>query len=182
MKRPQSMSEFLDLMTRFRSEEAHQAMGQLSAHNTDVFISTFAKSGTTWMQQIVHQLRSNASNSFEDIYEVVPWMESALDMNIDLNSPQQGKFRAFKSHQSYENLPKNARYISVFRDPATVIPSWFRFFEGWLFETDSISLDEFAKEFYLKRFTNHQDHFEQWTICTKINQNSQKFYSADTLT
>lgn len=160
--RPSSMQEFLAVMERFRSKEAQIVADNMLSQRSDVFISTFAKSGTTWMQQIVHQLRTGTDESFEDIYEVVPWIENAFDMNIDLAAPQPGQFRVFKSHMSYQAIPKASRYITVLRHPADVICSWFRFFEGWLFETDSISLDEFATEFYLKKFALHQAHYQQW--------------------
>lgn len=83
-------------------------------------------------------------------------------MNIDITAQQQGKFRVFKSHMSYESLPKSGRYITVFRNPDDVVCSWYRFFEGWLFETGSISLDEFAMGFYLTQSSRHQAHFQQW--------------------
>lgn len=162
IERPSSIKQFLALMKHFRSPESQAAADAMQSNSTDVFISTFAKSGTTWMQQIVHQLKSGADDSFADIYEVVPWIESALDMGINLDTPQAGLFRAFKSHMSYDCLPKSKRYITVFRNPAEVACSWFRFFEGWLFETNSIALDEFARHFYMSRFSDHQAHYEQW--------------------
>ncbi len=157
--RPQTIQQFVSMMEHFRSPEARAAVNQLQPRATDVFISTFAKSGTTWMQQIVHQIKCRTDDTFSDIYNVVPWIESAIDMNIDPAGPQRGEFRAFKSHLSYGSLPKGSRYIIVVRDPITVIPSWFRFFEGWLFEAGSLTLDDFAREFYLPRFDDHADHF-----------------------
>jgi hypothetical protein len=147
------------MMRHFRSPQARSAVDQLQSHANDVFISTFAKSGTTWMQQIVHQVRCGTDDSFGDIYEVVPWIESAIDMDIDPEGAQPGEFRVFKSHLSCENLPKGGRVICVLRDPLAVVPSWFRFFEGWLFESNSLSLDDFAREFYLPRFDDHAAHF-----------------------
>ena len=157
--RPQTIEQFITMMQYFRSPEAMAAVDQLQSKSTDVYISTFAKSGTTWMQQIVHQIKCGTDDTFSDIYEVVPWIESAIDMNIDPNMPQHGEFRAFKSHLSYESLPKGGRYICVLRDPIAVIPSWFRFFEGWLFESGSLTLNDFAREFYMPRFNDHAAHF-----------------------
>ena len=39
---------------------------------TDVVISTPPKTGTTWVQQIVHQLRTGGDMDFEDIYQPIP--------------------------------------------------------------------------------------------------------------
>ena len=41
----------------------------------DVVISVPPKSGTNWMMNIVHQLRSGGDGEFSDIYHEVPWLE-----------------------------------------------------------------------------------------------------------
>mgnify|MGYP001552084253 FL=1 len=46
-----------------------------SARPSDVLINTAPKAGTTWMQQILHQLRSGGDPDFFSIDEVVPWLE-----------------------------------------------------------------------------------------------------------
>ena len=40
---------------------------------SDVFIVTYPKCGTTWMTQIVHQIRSSCSMDFGEITEECPW-------------------------------------------------------------------------------------------------------------
>mmetsp|Transcript_25627 Transcript_25627/g.45506 ORF Transcript_25627/g.45506 Transcript_25627/m.45506 type:complete len:127 (+) Transcript_25627:68-448(+) len=52
----------------------------------DVFISTYAKCGTTWTMQILHQLRSKGDMDFEEITAVIPWDIGALDCGQDLNT------------------------------------------------------------------------------------------------
>jgi len=166
---PQSVDELRELLGRFRSLEASEVAGNFEPTESDVFIATFAKSGTTWMQQVVHQLRCNGDDQFDDIYEVVPWLESAIDMGIDPATPQRGDFRAFKSHLAYEQLPKSARYISVLRDPVEVIPSWYRFLGDWFFDADAISIDVFAREFYFKAFPKHLSSMQTWL--TRASEN-----------
>ena len=70
----------------------------------------------------------------------------------------------FKTHKMYSDLPAGARYITVFRDPLTVLPSLFQFLEGWWFETGSISIDDFAREVYLRGTSSgwHWNHFTDW--------------------
>jgi hypothetical protein len=51
---------------------------------TDIMITTTPKAGTTWMQQITHQLRTNGDKDFDEISAVVPWLELAHDQVIHL--------------------------------------------------------------------------------------------------
>jgi len=46
---------------------------------SDVLITTAPKAGTTWMQQILHQLRTGGDPDFNSIDEVVPWLELQRD-------------------------------------------------------------------------------------------------------
>ena len=52
----------------------------------DVFVVTPPKCGTTWMQQIVHQLRSGGDMSFHEISDVVPYLEHAYDTGIEIEA------------------------------------------------------------------------------------------------
>ena len=130
---------------------------------SDIFISPYAKCGTTWMQQIVHGLRSNGSMDFAEITEVVPWLELAHDMGVDVNAPQVAAPRAFKSHLGWDEIPKGGRYIVVLRDPVDAMASLYNFLNGWRFEADAISLTDFA-DYYLDRqeSRNYWRHAASW--------------------
>ena len=131
---------------------------------SDVFICTYTKSGTTWLQQIVHQVRTGGSMEFQDISVVVPWLETALDCNIDPSADQPWTPRAFKSHLSAPQIPHGGRYITAFRDPRTVLPSFYRFFSGWFFESATVSLEDFARGLYMKgsKAGRHWQHLIDW--------------------
>ena len=60
---------------------------------------------------------------------------------------QRGQPRGFKSHLSYDEVPKGARYIVAFREPKDAFVSLYRFMEGWFFEPGAISIAEFAQSF-----------------------------------
>jgi hypothetical protein len=147
MMRPTTIDGMRRGLQGFATDEGIRRGLDYAPDATDVFISPYAKCGTTWMQQIVHGLRSHGSMAFEEITEVVPWLELAHDMGMDVNAPQVARPRAFKSHLSWDQIPKGGRYIIVFRDPIDAMISLYRFFEGWHFETGSIRLAGFAESF-----------------------------------
>lgn len=110
----------------------------------DVFVMTYAKSGTNWMMQLAYQLIHHGHGEFEHIHSVVPWpdaklispmmkhyaipLEQAMEW---LDAPE--KKRVIKTHLNWELLPYSpeARYISVIRDPKDVfVSSYFFIKEG----------------------------------------------------
>ena len=112
---------------------------------TDIVISPFGKSGTTWLQQMCHTLRTRGDMDFEDISAVVPWIETSTDLGLDLNADQKAKPRLFKSHLDANKVPAGGRYINSCRDPKDALYSMYKFMEGWFLEPGAVSLDEFAR-------------------------------------
>lgn len=101
---------------------------------SDIFISSYPRSGTTWLQHITHALRSHGDLSFDHINDVVPWFERQLALGRctardfeALPAP-----RLFKSHLPRAWLPRGARYIYVARDGRDVATSYFHFYRSHL--------------------------------------------------
>ena len=113
-----------------------------------MIISTSPKSGTTWMQFIVHLLRTNGTDvGFGEIGEVVPWIDHARELGQNLNDEQRSSredggrplpFRAFKTHKVQLDAPWLQRrgtaarplvplYIAVLRDPMDAAWSFYNF-------------------------------------------------------
>lgn len=59
-----------------------------SHRSDDVFIATYSKSGTTFLQMLVEMLRSGGDTNFEEITEVQPWLDFCLDIGFDQDDPQ----------------------------------------------------------------------------------------------
>ncbi len=85
----------------------------------DIIIATFAKSGTTWMQQIVGQLLFNGDPDLQ-VWRLSPWLDFRLDPK-----PEKLALLAAQSHRRFikTHLPLDAlvfspqaRYVYVARD------------------------------------------------------------------
>jgi methylamine dehydrogenase accessory protein MauD len=92
----------------------------------DIFVVTYPRSGTTWMQMILYQLTTEGGMGFSHITQVCPWFERSLKDGTaydTLPAP-----RVFKSHLSYLRIPKGScRYIYVARDGKDVAVSYYHF-------------------------------------------------------
>lgn len=144
-RRAHTMAELFELFDRSSTEACKAHISELQVRPNDVFISTYAKSGTTWMQQIVHGLRTRGSMDFKEISEVIPFIEVAWDCGIDLNAEQVAKPRAFKAHMSADQVPAGGRYVIVVRDPKDAAVSFYNFMVGWYIEPGTVQLDEFIE-------------------------------------
>lgn len=161
-KRPASIQEMHERFKHFATPEGWQRGLDYKPDPTDVFIVTPPKCGTTWMQQIVHGLRTRGSMDFDEITRVVPWINMAYDTGIDLYAPQVAQPRAFKTHSTLDEVPRGGKYIVIVRDPCDALLSDYHFMEGMFFEPDTISLEEFAREEFIPARDIHKHIIAFW--------------------
>lgn len=141
--RATTIAELSAIMNLFVNPDAAMRGLAFKPQPSDIIISPYAKSGTTWVQQIVHGLRTRGSMDFDEITAVTPWIEMAYDVGWDLEAAQSAEPRVYKSHTNWNDVPKGARYIVPFRHYHDVLISYYRFFEGWFFEPNTITLEAF---------------------------------------
>jgi hypothetical protein len=145
-RRARSMAEMGQIQSRmFKPEDFGAAIAAFRPRPTDVVISPYGKCGTTWLQQTFHTLRTRGDMDFDDISRVVPWIETARILDLDLEAPQRAEPRGFKSHLPYDLMPKGARYVVSLRDPKDALVSLYHFMEGWFFEPGAVTIDAFAQ-------------------------------------
>eukprot|EP00903_Cladosiphon_okamuranus_P015917 g14702.t1 len=140
-------------MHRQEEEATNELIRTFESRDDDVFVCTFCKSGTTWVQQIITLLLNKGEQGDKNYTQVVPWMESLLfgksareagDEGGDGSRPpldteaqcwtlekiksNPGK-RFFKSHANLKQLPvgtaKGLKVIYVARNPKDVSVSLY---------------------------------------------------------
>src|SRR6185503_19849782 len=93
----------------------------------DVVIATYAKSGTTWTQQIVSQLIFNGAEGIE-VSKLSPWVDlRVMPPEVIAGLAQQTHRRFIKTHLPVDALvfsPK-AKYIYIGRDGREVVWSMY---------------------------------------------------------
>lgn len=85
----------------------------------DIIIATYAKSGTTWMQQIIKQLIFNGEEGME-VAEISPWMDLRIppkEEKLPAVEAQQHR-RFLKTHLPVDALvfSEIAKYLYIGRD------------------------------------------------------------------
>src|SRR5258708_22414986 len=116
-RRATTLAELQVKMDRLVSEAGFAAGLGFVPRLSDVIIASYAKCGTTWLQQMVHSLRTGGDLDFDDISRVVPWIETAADLGLDLGWAQRGEPRAFKNHLPDKQVPVDSLYIVIVCDP-----------------------------------------------------------------
>jgi hypothetical protein len=137
---------------------------ELETRATDVFISSYPRSGTTLTQWILYLLSHAEQPDPEHLTKVSPWFERSIAIG-ELMAKDLERFdspRVFKSHLPREWLPDGARYIYVQRDVSDVLVSYFHFYRDYLgFDG---SLDDFYRRFMEGRvqYGAWHDHVAGW--------------------
>jgi aryl sulfotransferase len=94
----------------------------------DIIIATYAKSGTTWMQQIVAQLLFDGDPDIE-VAEMSPWLDLRVPpKDVKLPAVEAQTHRRFlKTHLPVDALvfSPEARYIYIGRDGRDVVWSFY---------------------------------------------------------
>jgi len=127
----------------------------------DIYISSFPKSGTTWMQMLMYQLTTDGNMDFDHIYDVSPWIRNAAHLGIepkDIPSP-----RIIKTHDTYKWFPSNrkGRFIYVMRSGIDVAASYYHHQKNY--DNPLITFDEVFKGTFIERTSmNWFDHVSEW--------------------
>eukprot|EP00924_Labyrinthula_sp_SR-Ha-C_P007936 snap_masked-scaffold_41-processed-gene-0.22-mRNA-1 protein AED:1.00 eAED:1.00 QI:0/-1/0/0/-1/1/1/0/311 len=140
------LEELRNRIHTFATQESLDVGRNFKPRENDIFVTTAPKCGTTWTLQICHMLRSNGDTDYEDLLMETPWDVLAHDAEQDLDAEQKYSPRVFKSHETYANIAKGAKYIFVTRDPYDAFVSYYHFLlQSPNVNTSNCSMKAFGK-------------------------------------
>jgi len=106
---------------------------------TDVFVTTTAKTGQTWLMNLLNQLKIGGKEDPEDLLRASPWLENRMDLERGTNEmidedTRIAHFetlpdpRVFKMHVAFDDVPtvEGSKIITITRDPRDVPYSMFQ--------------------------------------------------------
>lgn len=102
-----------------------QYLTKFGEADDDILVSTFSKSGTTWMQMILYQLTTSGDMNFEHLFDISPWVYYSALREVEIASTPQP--RIIKSHDRYARFDngRRGRFVFVVRDGRDVCLSLF---------------------------------------------------------
>lgn len=106
------------------------------ARPDDIFISSYPRSGTTWLQYLLHVLIHRGDTGFAHVSQVAPWYERSLSLGR-MRAAEFERFaspRLFKSHLPHAWLPRGTRYVYARRAGRDVLVSYYHLYcshLGW---------------------------------------------------
>jgi len=134
-----------------------------------VIIAGYMKTGTTWLQQILHQIRTKGDETFEDIYDVTWYLPDyfhKLDIDLSRDQPSGGG-RIFKSHAHYENIPKvdkQTRFIVIVRDPYDTEWSMIKFLWRYFGADRDMTAEEYEMFIESMKYRGPNEDYAGWFL------------------
>lgn len=132
----------------------------------DVFIVTYPKCGTTWLQYIIYHIYTKGApmTSIKHFADSVPFLErTGAEVLSDL--PRPGS--AIKTHMLYdaERISEQAKYIYIVRNPYDCCVSFYHHFKIFpIYQFEDGTFDEFFEMFLQGEveFGDYFDHLISW--------------------
>lgn len=128
--------------------------------DSDIYVSTYSKSGTTWTQIILYQLTTSGDMDFDHLFDISPWLWYAAQRRVAAVEPPAP--RLLKSHDDYRRFKKGrrGRFIFVIRDGRDVCLSLYHHRRN--FKRYQGTFEEHFDDFLHGTSYNWFDHLRPW--------------------
>lgn len=107
---------------------------RFEARESDIWVATYPRSGTTWSQYLLVLLHHGVDVEFDHIHDISPWFERSLALG-SLNAEQLNALpspRIFKTHLPASWVPERGRVLHVHRDGKDVARSYYQLYLKYL--------------------------------------------------
>lgn len=152
---PGAESREVELEYRYR-----RYLAEFGEADSDIYVSTYSKSGTTWMQLILYQLTTAGSMDFDHLFDVSPWVwYSSIRQTLPAATPLP---RLLKTHDDYRRFEKGrrGRIVFVTRDGRDVCVSLYHHRRN--FKRYEGCFDEHFADFLHGTDYNWFEHTRRW--------------------
>lgn len=115
----------------FVDQQGMDALAAFRLRPDDIFVASYPKSGTSWMQQIVKLIRNNGEDDGTKTDEAVPWLAANGKVGPPQDIDSMPSPRAFKVHMPFDKMPGGppsnspAKYIFLARNPKDTMVSTY---------------------------------------------------------
>ncbi|RWS22788.1 Sulfotransferase 1C2A-like protein [Leptotrombidium deliense] len=138
---------------------------EYKAREDDIFVVTYPKSGTTWMQQICILLFADGELPTDVIEKSHDYRSPYLEFMGKEAIEKRPRPGIIKTHLPYEYVPKNpkAKYIYVMRNPKDACVSFYYYFKSLKNIFDG-SFDDFLLCFLKGElpYNSYAEHIRSW--------------------
>ncbi len=128
--------------------------------DSDIYVSTYSKSGTTWAQIILYQLTTAGDMGFDHLFDISPWVWYAAIRETTLAETPAP--RILKSHDAYRRFERGhrGRIICVLRDGRDVCVSLYHHRRN--FKRYTGTFEQHVDHFLYNTDYNWFDHLRPW--------------------
>lgn len=139
---------------------------ELSERSDDIFICSYERSGTTWMQMILFQLLTDGDiSSVKHIEQFAPNIQNYNRFELWMSELKKTT-RVFKHHGGLKKFSKGraGKYIYVMRNGMDVCVSQYYHHKAYGKIDLEESLDNFFERFLNRKFFNWFKHVKGWHL------------------
>ncbi len=139
----------------------------------DVYVASYMKSGTTWMQMLLYQMLHRGGDSFNHIYDVSPWpANEAYHGKSPEKANQLASPRILKTHNEYKDFRPDTKgkFVFIIRNGMDVAASLYHHNKNY--QNPDITFNQT----FTKYFENLQDNWFLFNEAWLQNKNKLNIY------